>query len=193
VAVAIATVRSRVDPEAFGEVLRRAGSVVLDVRSPGEFAAVHVPGSYNFPLDVLPACARDVVERVRGPITVVCAQGVRSEEAGRVLSAAGGEVQVLEGGLQAWQSCGGEVARGEGRWAMERQVRLVAGSVVVAGVVGSVVVPKAKWIAAAIGAGLSVSALTNTCTMAKALGYLPYNRSGPRFDLTATLESLASA
>ncbi|WP_222947892.1 hypothetical protein [Micromonospora aurantiaca (nom. illeg.)] len=39
--------------------------------------------------------------------------------------------------------------------------------------------PKARWLAAGIGAGLTFSALSDTCTMGRILSALPYNR-GPR-------------
>jgi hypothetical protein len=61
---------------------------------------------------------------------------------------------------------------------MDRQVRLVAGSLVLTGIVASLVAPKAKFLAGAIGAGLTFSAVTNTCAMAQMLGKLPYNRGG---------------
>jgi Protein of unknown function (DUF2892) len=55
-------------------------------------------------------------------------------------------------------------------------VRLVAGSVVLSSVIGSIAVLRLKWVAAAIGAGLTYAAISNTCAMATALSKLPYNR-----------------
>ncbi|MEO6629018.1 MAG: hypothetical protein ABIP03_10675 [Aquihabitans sp.] len=40
----------------------------------------------------------------------------------------------------------------------------------------STVAPWTKWISAGIGAGLSGSALTNSCAMGIVLSKLPYNR-----------------
>jgi hypothetical protein len=40
----------------------------------------------------------------------------------------------------------------------------------------SVAVPRLKWLAAVIGAGLTYAAISNTCVMATALSKLPYNR-----------------
>ena len=73
---------------------------------------------------------------------------------------------------------------------MERQVRLVAGSLVLAGVLASRVVhPQAVLLAGGIGAGLTASALTDTCTMGRILSALPYNQ-GPRTDPRQLLDQL---
>lgn len=170
---------------------RRSDVVLLDVRSPGEFAGVHVEGFRNFPLDLLTDRVGEVVERLQGPVLIMCASGVRSQQAAQILAAAGvTDVRLLDGGIQAWESAGGEVIRGRGHWPMDRQVRLVAGSLVLAGVVGSLFQPRAKWLAGAVGFGLTFAAATNTCAMGRVLGYLPYNRSGPSFDVGAAIASL---
>jgi hypothetical protein len=83
------------------------------------------------------------------------------------------------------------VDRGVQRWELERQVRLVAGSLVVSSVVGSIAVPRLKWLAAAVGAGLTYAA-TNTCAMATALSKLAYNR-GATSDARAVLSQLADS
>jgi hypothetical protein len=80
-------------------------------------------------------------------------------------------------------------------WELERQVRLVAGSIVLSSVVGSVAVPRLKWLAAAIGAGLTYAAVSNTCAMATALSKLPYKRGAASDTKTvlAQLDTLTSA
>lgn len=183
---------SHIDTTELRALLQRRNDVtLLDVRSPGEFAGVHIDGSSNLPLDVLRDHGSEIVPRLAGPTALVCAQGVRSVEAAKLLAAAGADdLRVLEGGLRAWQAEGGPVVRGKGKWAMDRQVRLVAGSLVLAGVLASTVVGRAKWLAAATGAGLLESAVTNTCGMAKILGMLPYNKTSPDFDLSTALAGL---
>jgi hypothetical protein len=57
-------------------------------------------------------------------------------------------------------------------------------------VLASVVFPPAKWGAAAIGAGLTFAALSNTCAMGMLLAKLPYNR-GRRTDLGSVIADLA--
>jgi rhodanese-related sulfurtransferase len=151
---------------------------VVDVRTPAEFETVHIPGSYNIPLDVLHSRRDDVVERLDGDVVLVCRSGQRSAQAQQVLTSAGVvAARVLRDGIVDWEKRGYAVDRGEQRWDLERQVRLVAGSVVLSAVLGSVAAPKLKWVAAAIGAGLTYAAVSDTCAMANVLAKLPYNRN----------------
>lgn len=153
---------------------------VLDVRTPGEFETAHITGSYNVPLDVLDEFGDEIadqLDRDRG-VVLVCRSGQRAATAERLLrSASLTNGRVLEHGIIAWETQGFEVDRGADRWDLERQVRLVAGSIVLSAVLGSVAVPRLKWLAAAIGGGLTFAAVSNTCAMGTALSKLPYNRA----------------
>ena len=84
----------------------------------------------------------------------------------------------------------GGVNRGAARWDLQRQVRFVAGSIVALSILASIVVPGLKWIAFVMGAGLSITAVTNTCLMGMALAKLPYNR-GPACDGASVVAQLA--
>jgi rhodanese-related sulfurtransferase len=178
------TLRSRVGSDA---KLR-----LLDVRSPGEFAAGRVPGSHNIPLGDLAAAASTLVA---GPVTelvVVCQSGGRAALAADVLRAAGHDgVSVLEGGLAAWEQVGGAVEGGGSAWTIERQVRLVAGSLVAGGVLASLRFPKAKFLSGAVGGGLVFAALSNTCLMGALLAKLPHNRAA-NADVDAAVAALTS-
>ena len=81
-------------------------------------------------------------------------------------------VHILDGGMAAWEGQGFAINRGARKWELERQVRLVAGSIVL----GSLAVPQLKWLAAGIGGGLTFAAVSNTCAMGMMLAKLPYNR-----------------
>ena len=59
-------------------------------------------------------------------------------------------------------------------------------------VLGSIAVPRLKWLAAAIGGGLTYAAVSNTCAMGTALSKLPYNR-GATSDASAVLSQLADS
>jgi rhodanese-related sulfurtransferase len=154
-----------------------APPTVLDVRSPAEFETSHIEGTLNVPLDVVRERRSDLVDSLDGDVVFVCASGQRAAQAREVLSGAGlAAGSVLTGGIRDWEKSGYDVDRGRERWDLERQVRLVAGSIVLSSVVGSVAVPKLKWVAAGIGGGLTFAALSNTCAMASVLSKLPYNR-----------------
>lgn len=151
---------------------------ILDVRTPGEFESLHIPGSYNVPLDTLGEHAGELARRVQRPVVLVCASGTRAAQAERRLADAGmGNVKILTDGISGWEAQGGDVRRGRARWGLERQVRLVAGSIIVGSVLASVPFPKLRIVAGAVGAGLTYSALTNSCAMGMVLAKLPYNRS----------------
>ena len=124
------------------------------------------------------------------PVVLVCQSGGRASQAHRSLSSAGKDrLHILDGGMAAWHATGGDVAHGDTqRWAMDRQVRLVAGGLALAGVIASVFVPEAKWLAAGVAGGLVFSAVTNSCAMANVLGRLPYNRTS--CDIDAVLDEL---
>ncbi len=163
---------------------------ILDVRTGGEFESLHIPGSYNVPLDTLGEHVRDLAD-VEHPVVLVCQSGNRAAQAhGRLVEAGKDTLHILEGGMQAWQQVGGDTAStAQSRWAMDRQVRLVAGSLSLFAVLLSLVVPKAKWGAAAVAAGLTYSAVSNTCAMATVLSKLPYNRTD-RCDVAGVLAEL---
>jgi rhodanese-related sulfurtransferase len=184
----------RIDAPRLRELMHEDATIrVLDVRTGGEFETVHIPGSYNVPLDALADRVKEFAELDQS-VVLVCQSGGRASQACDKLTAAGSEqTLLLDGGMNAWTSAGGDVVRGETeRWAMDRQVRLVAGSLVVAGVLASTVVPKAKWFSAAVGGGLLFSAVSNTCAMGTALSKLPYNRTAP-CDVDGVLDDMRCA
>ncbi len=176
------------------ESMRRDDPLVriLDVRTGGEFESAHIPGAYNVPLDTL---AEHVAEfaRIDHPVVLVCQSGGRAGQAHATLATAGKQtLHILDGGMNAWTGAGGEVARsGEERWALDRQVRLFAGATALAAVVVSALFPRAKWMAAAIGAGLTYSAVTDTCPVTPMLAMLPYNQSDP-CDVEGVLAALST-
>jgi rhodanese-related sulfurtransferase len=166
---------------------------VIDVRTPGEFETGHIEGSYNVPLDLLGEHVRDLAALDHN-VVLVCQSGARATKALEALVEAGkSNLRLLQGGMNAWTASGGEVARTNAtRWAMDRQVRLVAGGVVLASILASVAFPPARYLAGFIGAGLTFSGVTNTCGMAMMLSKLPYNR-GASCDMGAVLDQLTTA
>ncbi|MFG1764629.1 rhodanese-like domain-containing protein [Micromonospora parva] len=163
---------------------------VLDVRTPAEFETSHIPGSYNVPLDLLREHRRELRDLLGGDVVLVCRSGARASQARQALAGVGlPNLTVLDGGILSWQAANAPITRGVPRWDLERQVRLVAGSIVLVSILASVYVPQLKWVAGAIGAGLTVAAVTNTCAMGMVLGKLPYNRGASR-DLDTVMGQL---
>ncbi|MGW1842924.1 rhodanese-like domain-containing protein [Streptomyces sp. NPDC001966] len=165
---------------------------LLDVRTPGEFRTAHIPGSYNVPLDTLREHRTELLAHLDEDVVLVCRSGARAAQAEKALADAGlPNLRVLEGGIVAWETVGAPVDRGPERWDMERQVRLVAGSIVLTtGLVG-VFVPGMHLIGTAIGAGLTYAAVSNSCMMGVMLSKLPYNR-GPRPNIRTMIAELRS-
>jgi rhodanese-related sulfurtransferase len=172
------TAPTTIDSQDLRERLNSAAPLrVLDVRTPGEFETAHIAGAYNVPLDLLREHRDEIIGHLDDEIVLVCRSGQRAAQAEETLRTAGlANVHILDGGITAWEAKGFAVNRGAPRWDLERQVRLIAGSTVLTSILGSVAAPKLKWFAAAVGGGLSVAALTNTCAMGMALSKLPYNR-----------------
>jgi rhodanese-related sulfurtransferase len=88
-----------VEPTALRSV---ADAVIIDVRSPEEFAAGHVDGAVNIPLDSL-AQQASTLPKASVLITVCGKGGGRSERAATELRALGFDsARSLCGGTQAW-------------------------------------------------------------------------------------------
>ncbi len=82
-----------------------AAPVVIDVRTPEEYASGHIPGAVHIPFDQV---AQRIAE-IDAPhgVALYCMVGPRARKGESALLAAGYEkVFHLEGGLAAWQAAG---------------------------------------------------------------------------------------
>lgn len=79
--------------------LTAEGRVLLDVRTPGEFAAGALPGAVNIPLDAL---RERLGEIPTAPIVVYCQVGQRGHTATVLLRERGLAAVNLDGGYQTW-------------------------------------------------------------------------------------------
>lgn len=100
-----------VAPAAVDEIATRADApLVLDVRTPEEYAAGHVPGAVLIPHDQL-AGRLSELDRDRW-VLVYCKSGRRAGIAERLLAEEGFEVRQIEGSWQRWSAEGLPVAQG---------------------------------------------------------------------------------
>jgi len=88
------------------EVLETTSYDLVDVRDANEFAAGHIPGVRNVPLDQLRADPEAALPK-RDGIIFICARGVRSLTAAKVAERLGyTTLYNLEGGTIAWSKAG---------------------------------------------------------------------------------------
>ncbi len=168
----------KIDANQLKDELMTGKVQLIDVRTPAEYGEVHIEGSRLMPLDRL---RPEEVKSSAKDCVIVCRSGKRAAQAMEKLAAAGcANLRVLEGGVTAWEEAGLPVNRGKEVLSLERQVRIVAGLLVLTGVVlGAWVHPGFYGIAAFVGAGLTFAGLTDWCGMAMLLAKAPWNqRSG---------------
>jgi rhodanese-related sulfurtransferase len=157
---------------------RQPGVRLLDVRTPGEYEAVHIRGAYNVPLDRLGEHGAELRAQVSEPVVLVCQSGQRARRAEEALKGSGmANLHVLDGGVNGWLAAGLAVERGKKRLSLERQVRIAAGSLAaLGGFLALLVNPVFALLPAFVGSGLVFAGVTDTCGMAMLLSKLPYNR-----------------
>ena len=77
--------------------------VILDVRTPAEFSAGHIPGAINIPVETIGGEAPEALPRKDQLILVYCRSGNRSKQASGKLAALG-YTDIREfGGINTWQ------------------------------------------------------------------------------------------
>ena len=155
---------------------------LVDVREYPEYAAGRIRQAQLIPLTQIDRRETEISKRA--PVYLICRSGRRSAIAQQKLQALGfRQVYNVRGGMLDWEARGFPVVRNERRapWSLERQVRLLAGALVLVGVLLSVTVAQPLvWIAGFIGAGLVFAAITDTCGMGMFLARMPWNRAPQR-------------
>lgn len=160
------------------------GLTVLDVRTPVEFAEIHVPQARNEPLDQLnPQALIDAGQLPKDQLVyLLCRSGGRASKAAEKFHSAGlDNAVVVEGGTLAWIDAGLPVNRGATKViSLERQVRIAAGSLVLTGILLAWLVhPYFIALPAFVGAGLVFAGITDWCGMGLLLARLPWNSRKP--------------
>lgn len=86
------------------QLINRERAVVVDVRDAEEFAAGHMTGAKNVPLDQLEAKLATTVKNKNLPLLLVCATGSRAQRAVATAKKLGYEqAQAVAGGLKGWR------------------------------------------------------------------------------------------
>jgi len=101
------------DPTGAVMLINREKGVVVDVCEPAEFAAGHVGGAKNIPLNQLEAKLAGTVKNKALPLILVCQSGARSNRAVAIAKKLGYEqAQSLGGGLASWRAANLPVEKG---------------------------------------------------------------------------------
>lgn len=150
--------------------------LLVDVCSPGEFAAGHLPGAVNIPLEQMVGRVRDI--SWSSETVLLCKSGHRAGVAQESLRALGLNSRVLRGGIGSWSREALPLVRSASSgWALERQVRLVAGVMGFTGVVLALFSSNVWLVLPGIaGLGLMLAGFTGLCPMASLLARMPWNR-----------------
>jgi rhodanese-related sulfurtransferase len=154
---------------------------LIDVRTPAEYRAVHAAIARPEPLESLDPKAV-IAKRTLGdePLYVICQKGSRSQKACDAFAAAGygDRVVNVEGGTLAWEQAGLPVVRGKSVISLERQLRIVIGTLVLLGtILGALVSSWFLLLAGFCGAGLVFAGITDICPMGMTLARMPWNQA----------------
>jgi glyoxylase-like metal-dependent hydrolase (beta-lactamase superfamily II)/rhodanese-related sulfurtransferase len=151
---------------------------ILDVRSALEFSQSHIEPSINIPIDMLSNKIGELSQAKQNYL-VLCHSGTRAAMAADMLLQSGiHTVKVIEGGIAHWEKEKLPIIRGQGGMSLERQVRIIAGSLVLLGIIMAALV---HWvfifISVFVCCGLIYAGLTDNCLMGMLLMKLPYNKN----------------
>lgn len=97
----------------FSTAMKQPGTVVLDVRTPTEFAGGHLPQARNIDFEAADFATKIAALDKNATYAVYCRTGNRSGSALEQMTAAGfTHTYDLAGGIVAWQNMGGPMATG---------------------------------------------------------------------------------
>lgn len=154
---------------------------LIDVRTPMEFAEVHVPQAQSIPLDEINPKNLAGSGRIQQdqPVYLLCRSGGRAAKAAEKFAREGfGQPVVVAGGTLAWIEANLPVTRGQTMViSLERQVRIAAGLLVLLGVLLGWFVHRGFFgLSAFVGAGLVFAGVTDFCGMGLLLAKMPWNK-----------------
>ena len=97
----------------FSTAMKTPGTVVLDVRTPAEFATGHLPKAQNIDFEASDFATRIAALDKNTTYAIYCRSGSRSGAAMEQMAAASfTHVYDLAGGIGAWQTMGGPMSMG---------------------------------------------------------------------------------
>lgn len=102
-----------VDAATFALAMRAPGTIIVDVRTPAEYASGHLPSAINVDVDGADFAAKIASLAKDVPYAVYCHSGNRSAVAVSRMTADGfTHPYHLAGGITAWAAAGGSIVTG---------------------------------------------------------------------------------
>lgn len=173
---------SRISAQEFMLLNEKEQLSIVDVRTPMETAGEYLAGSIFLPVQELTPetfdKATDTIEKEK-PIYLLCQRGIRADTTVKKLENVDGiHLVVIEGGLNELKDKGQVTNKGASNIiALDRQVRIAAGALVLTGVLLGMSVNTTFYaLSAFVGAGLVFSGVTNTCGLGVILSKMPWNK-----------------
>jgi rhodanese-related sulfurtransferase len=91
--------------EVLGRLDQDGAPLLLDVRTPEEFASGHVPGAVNIPYDEVGQRSAELAAHRDQEVVVYCEKGGRAAKAAQALADAGfRSIRHLEGDMSGWRA-----------------------------------------------------------------------------------------
>jgi rhodanese-related sulfurtransferase len=168
---------STVSPKQAYDRLKEPNSVLLDVRTAQELSemSVELENITHIPLPSLPSSIGSI--STDDSHYILCRSGHRATMAAMQLLQKGfTKLAVIEGGITSWNKAKLPVKKTATTISLERQVRIIAGSLVL---IGSLLSLLNLWfivIPLFVGSGLVFAGVTDNCLMGILLMKLPYNK-----------------
>lgn len=166
-----------VSPKQAFDKLKEPNSVLLDVRTDQELKEmfVELENFKHIPIQSLASSAESL--SADDSYYILCRSGQRATMAAMQLLQKGfTKLAVIEGGLNSWNKAKLPVKKTDAAISLERQVRAIAGSLVLIGALLTLVNLWFIVIPLFVGSGLLFAGITDNCMMGLLLMKLPYNK-----------------
>lgn len=172
----MSTIKS-IDAKTAKEWLDKNEAIIIDVREPGEHAAVHIEGATLIPVNTIDESKLSQFHNKK--IIIHCQRGKRGTIACEKLLLNNPNLAVynLEGGIEAWENAGFGVEKSNKMFlSIEQQVQITIGSGVLLGLIlGYFLRPGFLFISVFFGAGLLFAGISGSCGLAMLMAKMPWN------------------
>lgn len=162
------------------KTLLAQGAALIDIREADEYARENIAEAHLLPLSAIENGERSGPFEAWDTVIFYCQSGGRTAQNAQKLAqaVAPAKVMLLEGGLNGWKKTGqGIQADKSAPLPIMRQVQIVAGTLILAGVVLGYAVHQAFFLLSGfVGAGLLFAGISGFCGMARLLDVMPWNR-----------------